>query len=65
MMKFPFGRKSREGDPEPSSAAFAAYCDEERERMRDAAEAFDEGRFRAAVDLVLGRLRAMEREEQA
>jgi hypothetical protein len=65
MMKFPFGRRSREGDPEPPSAAFAAYCDEERERMRDAGEPFDEGRFRAAVELALGRLKSIEREERA
>jgi len=64
MMKLPFGRKPRESDPEPSSAAFAAYCDEERERLRDAGEPFDEARFQAAVNLVVGRLKGIEREER-
>ena len=65
MMKFPFGRRSRDGDPEPSSVAFAAYCDEQRERLRDAGEPLDEKRFQAAVDLVLARLKGIEREERA
>ena len=62
MMKFPFNRKAKEVDLERASSAFVAYCEEQRERWRDADEPLDEGRFQAAVDLALGRLKSIERE---
>ena len=44
---------------------FADYCREELERLRDSGGAFDEEEFRAAVDLAIGRLEALENEEKA
>lgn len=63
MIKLPFSLKSKEDPNERPSEAFAAYCDKELERMRDAGEDFDEARFKAAVELALQRLRAVEEEE--
>ncbi|MCU0833798.1 MAG: hypothetical protein MUC77_05070 [Chromatiaceae bacterium] len=65
MIRLPFGRKpAGEAAPRPS-AAFAAWCEEELERRRDARADFDEPAFRAAVALALGRLKAKEREGRA
>jgi hypothetical protein len=63
MIKLPFSLKSKEDPNERPSVAFAAYCDRELERMRDAGEELDEARFRAAMDLALRRLRSAEGEE--
>ena len=60
MIKLPFSRRSRDEDIERPSVAFAGYCEQELERRRDAEQALDEGRFRAAVQLVVDRLQAME-----
>jgi hypothetical protein len=65
MLKLPFGRRARDAEPQAPSEFFAAYCEAERERLRDAGEALDERRFQAAVDLALARLRAIEDEERA
>lgn len=68
MIKLSFSRKQTDdpsGDGGRASAAFAAYCRRERERLRDAGEAVDEERFQAAMDLVLDRLRALEIEESS
>jgi len=65
MLKLPFARKPKDEDAERSSVAFADYCREELERLRDSGGAFDEEEFRAAVDLAIGRLEALENEEKA
>lgn len=65
MIKFPFSLKSREDVNETPSAAFSAYCEAELERLRDAGEHFDEARYKAAMEMALARLRAVETEEEA
>lgn len=65
MIKLPFSLKSKDDPNERPSAAFAAYCDAELERLRDSGGAFDEPRFRAAMNLALARLRVIEKEEGA
>lgn len=65
MMKLPFSRKSKDDDMRRPTAVFAAYCHDELERMRDVGAVPDEERFRAAVELAMERLQAMEDEEQA
>lgn len=62
MIRLPFSRKSRDEARQTPSAAFAAWCREEEERRRDSGDGFDEAAFRAAVDLALSRLKAVERE---
>lgn len=62
MMRLPFGRRSAGPGTQRPSDAFAAWCEEELERRRDAGAEFDEDAFRAAVTLALGRLKARERE---
>jgi hypothetical protein len=62
MIRLPFTRKTKdEARPSPATA-FAAWCREEEERRRDSGEGFDEAAFRAAVDLAVSRLKAVERE---
>jgi hypothetical protein len=63
MIKLPFGRKPSEQVSDRPSRAFADYCREELERARDSGDGFDEQRFRAAMELALERLRALERGE--
>ena len=63
MIRLPFGRKSSEQDGDRPSRAFEDYCREELERARDSGAAFDEQRFRAAMELALERLQALERGE--
>jgi hypothetical protein len=63
MIKLPFSRKSKDDLDERPVETFTRYCDDERERLRDAGEPFDEARFQAAVDLALARLQARERGE--
>ena len=63
MIRIPFSRASKDRDGDKPSAAFSDYCQEELERRRDSGADFDEGRFQAAVDLAVGRLRAMEEKE--
>lgn len=65
MIKFPFSSRSKDDSEALPSKAFAAYCDAELERLRDAGGSFDEARFREAADLALSRLRAAEGEEGA
>jgi hypothetical protein len=65
MIKLPFSIKSKAEPNERPSAAFAAYCDAELERLRDGGESFDESRFKAATELALTRLRAAEAEDAA
>lgn len=63
MIKIPFSRTAKDGDGDRPSAAFSDYCRDELERRRDSDADFDEDRFKAATDLVVGRLRAMEENE--
>lgn len=62
MIRLPFARKLGEAAAPKPSEAFAAWCAEELERRRDAAEGFDESAFRAAVALASSRLKAKEHE---
>ena len=64
MMKLPFSRKQKDGDAHRPCVAFAEYCREEIERLRDSGDSFAEDEFQAAVDLALTRLRAFEEEEK-
>lgn len=63
MIRFPFSRTAKDEDRDTPSAAFLAYCRDELERRRDAGLAFDEELFKAAVDLAVTRLQAIERDE--
>lgn len=63
MIKLSFGRSSKGDDSNKSYAMFLAYCQEERERRRDAGSGCDEELFQAAVDLALARLQALEQGE--
>jgi hypothetical protein len=65
MIRFPFSRRSKDEEGQPPSAVFAGFCEGELERRRDADEALDERRFRAAMELVIRRLQAMEQENRA
>ena len=60
MIKIPFGRGSKDEASRKASVAFADYCHDELERRRDSGKDFDEKRFAAAVELAVGRLRAVE-----
>jgi hypothetical protein len=60
MIKIPFTRTTKGEDNDKASVAFADYCRGELERCRDRGADFDEERFKAAVDLAVARLRAME-----
>lgn len=62
MIKLPFHRKPTNDDRDKPSVAFAGYCHGELERRRDSGAGVDEERFRAAMDLAVGRLREMEKE---
>jgi hypothetical protein len=64
MIRLPFSRRSKDEEEQPPSAAFAGFCEAELERRRDADEALDERRFRAAMELVIRRLQAMEQENR-
>ena len=44
----------------PSALEFFAYCEAERDRLRNSGEAFDEALFNAAVDLALRKFRTLE-----
>ena len=65
MIKLPFSRKSRDDLDESPADTFTRYCSDERERLRDAGDPFDEARFQKAMDLALARLAAVERGERA
>lgn len=39
---------------------FIDFCEEERQRRRNAGEVFDEKRFDEVMELVLGKLRSLE-----
>lgn len=62
MIKLPFHRKPKHQDSDKPSVAFESYCHRELERRRDSGAGLDEERFRAAVELAVGRLRVMEEE---
>jgi len=62
MIRLPFVRRPGGEAAQRPSAAFAAWCEVELERRRDAGGDFDEAGFRAAVALAVGRLKAKERE---
>lgn len=47
------------------SEEFAAYCEAEFERRLNSGDAFDETRYRRAMDMVLDRLRRLEDEARA
>lgn len=65
MIRLPFSRKPKDEGPESPSSAFSAWCREELERRSDAGDAFDEARFRAAMDLAVSRLKTLERGDGA
>lgn len=44
----------------PSALEFFAYCEAERDRLRNTGEPFDEAFFNAAVDLALRKFHALE-----
>jgi len=44
----------------PSAVEFFAYCEAERERLRNTGQPFDEAFFNAAVDLALRKFQALE-----
>jgi hypothetical protein len=58
MIRIPFSRNAN--DEDRPSEAFSNFCRAELERRRDSDSGFDEKRFRAAVDLAVGRLRSIE-----
>lgn len=62
MIKLPFHRKPKDDGSDKPSVAFANYCNGELERRRDSGVDLDEERFRAAVELAVGRLRETEEE---
>ena len=45
-----------------SVTEFASYCDQEFERRRNSSEPFDATLFKDTVEMVLNRLRTIERE---
>ncbi len=63
MIRIPFGRPSKGAQTGKVSVVFSDYCRDELERWHDRGEDFDEERFKAAVDLAVNRLRAMEEKE--
>jgi len=44
----------------PSALEFFAYCEVERDRLRNTGEAFDETLFNAAVELALRKFQTIE-----
>lgn len=44
----------------PSALEFFAYCEAERDRLRNTGESFDEALFDAAVDLALRKFHVIE-----
>jgi hypothetical protein len=44
----------------PSALEFFAYCEAERDRLRNTGEPFDESLFNAAVDLALRKFQVLE-----
>jgi len=44
----------------PSALEFFAYCEAERDRLRNTGEAFDEALFNAAVELALRKFQTIE-----
>lgn len=65
MIRLPFSRRPKDDSPQGPSTAFARYCREELERLRDSGQAFDEERFAAAVELAQSRLKALDEEDKA
>lgn len=47
------------------SEAFTTYCEAEFERRRNSGEAFDETSYQDAMNLALGKIRALEEEGYA
>ena len=44
----------------PSALEYFAYCEAERDRLRNTGEAFDEALFNAAVELALRKFQTIE-----
>ena len=44
----------------PSALEFFAYCEAERDRLRNTGQPFDEALFNAAVDLALRKFQVLE-----
>jgi len=63
MIRLPFGRALKDKNGDKPSETFATYCRDELERRRDCGADFDEERFKAAVDLAVEKLVAMEEKE--
>jgi len=60
MIRIPFSRTNKDEEGEKPSEVFSEYCRDELERRRDTGVGLNEKRFKAAVDLVIKRLRTME-----